>query len=101
MLDEDVKAGLAISGFPDIGCRGFEMKVAAIAFVQPGEKEAGGVLAIPRHQMFDRDCPPSTLMQAPVIQPARGDARNTATSATSSAVPKRPDGMFCATNCAM
>jgi len=41
-----------------------------------------------------RPWPPSTTQQAPVTQEARGEARKAMTVATSSAVPKRPSGMF-------
>jgi len=41
--------------------------------------------------------PPSTGTQAPVIQAARGEARNTTTSATSCGVPSRPQGMVART----
>ena len=51
--------------------------------------------------MFDLLWPPSTLTQAPVTQLARGEARKTTTLATSSAVPKRPRGMFWRTNWAI
>jgi hypothetical protein len=37
-------------------------------------------------------CPPSTTMFAPLIQDARSDKRKHATSAISSAVPRRPSG---------
>src|SRR3972149_1236525 len=47
--------------------------------------------------MFDRPWPPSTATQAPVTQDAFGESRKTATFATSSAVPNRPDGVFSAT----
>jgi len=38
--------------------------------------------------------PPSTTMVCPVTQRAKGEARNIATSATSSGVPSRPKGML-------
>ena len=45
-------------------------------------------------QMFVWLCPPSTTTVAPVTHEARGEQRKTMTFATSSAVPKRPMGMF-------
>lgn len=37
-------------------------------------------------------CPPSTTMQAPVMSPARSDAKNAAKSPTGSGQPNRPIG---------
>src|SRR5262245_1865804 len=51
--------------------------------------------------MFDLDWHPSTVMHAPEIQLARGDATNATTDPTSSAVPKRPNGRSRLTNSAM
>jgi hypothetical protein len=59
------------------------------------------ILFPPVAQILERLWPPSTLMQAPVTQLARSETRKTTTLATSSAVPKRPMGMFCRTNWAM
>ena len=42
--------------------------------------------------MFERDWQPSTAIDAPLTQLARGDARNATTAPTSSARPKRPNG---------
>src|SRR3990170_4716514 len=59
--------------------------------------QPGSEVGLPRDggqgQMLERDWPPSTLMQVPVIQRARSEQRKTTTSATSSTVPKRPKGM--------
>src|SRR5690606_34201304 len=52
-------------------------------------------------QMFDRLWHPSTVIEAPEIQLARGDARKAITSPTSSARPKRPNGSSRLTNSAM
>ena len=52
-------------------------------------------------QRFDFDWQPSTTTEAPLIQLARGEARNATTSPTSSARPKRPNGSSRLTNSAM
>ena len=54
-----------------------------------------------RGQVFDLDCPPSTLMHVPVTQLARGEARKATTAATSSGVPNLPEGIFSSTNLAI
>ena len=52
-------------------------------------------------QICERDWQPSTVTDEPLIQLARGDARNATTSPTSSARPKRPNGSSARTNSAM
>ena len=52
-------------------------------------------------QICDRDWQPSTVTHEPLIQLARGDARNATTSPTSSARPKRPNGSSLRTNSAI
>jgi hypothetical protein len=39
-----------------------------------------------------RPCAPSTQIWVPLIQLARSDSKNVTTSATSSGVPRRPNG---------
>ena len=51
--------------------------------------------------MFDLDWQPSTVIDAPLIQLARGEARNATTDPTSSARPKRPNGSSRLTKSAM
>ena len=51
--------------------------------------------------MFDRDWQPSTVIDAPLIQLARGEARKATTAPTSSARPKRPNGSSRLMNSAM
>ena len=51
--------------------------------------------------MFDRDWQPSTVIDAPLIQLAAGEARNATTAPTSSARPKRPNGSSRLMNSAM
>jgi hypothetical protein len=51
--------------------------------------------------MFDLDWQPSTVMQAPETQLARGDATYATTSPTSWAVPNRPNGKSRLMNSAM
>ena len=50
-----------------------------------------------RHVQPPSNCPPSTAIVCPVTQRACGEARNSATSATSSGVPRRPNGMLFST----
>ena len=54
-----------------------------------------------RNQIWERDWQPSTGTLAPLIQLARGDARNATTAPTSSGRPKRPNGSSRLTKSAM
>src|SRR2546428_3420407 len=49
-------------------------------------------------QMFERDCPPSTAMHAPVRRLACCEQTNATTLATSSTAPNRPSGISERTN---
>jgi len=63
--------------------------------VEPGDDDEEGrsALAIMGRQPHNI-CPPSTAMFWPVTQPASGEHRNSATRATSSGRPRRPNGML-------
>ena len=64
---------------------------------RPGESGAGDFVFPPDSCQAPSSCPPSTASVCPVIQRACADARNKATSAISSGVPIRPNGIFAST----
>src|SRR5258708_4793542 len=45
-----------------------------------------------QNQILERPCEPSTTIEAPATQLARGEARKATTAPTSSGRPKRPNG---------
>ena len=68
---------------------------------RPGHRNQTQARDTAAFQICDRDWQPSTVTDEPLIQLARGDARNATTSPTSSARPKRPNGSSLRTNSAI
>ena len=64
---------------------------------RPGGQVSTGVVTAGAGYTTGED-PPSTLIAVPVTNDARGEARNTTTSATSSASPMRPSNTFSPTS---